>query len=129
MAHEFQPINPARFLTPDEKAILYHLLSVEFQGREELLRQAQSARVTEECKECHSIVMVVDDLPENMAPVKCRVPVHAQALDLDNGRMHILLHVVGGFMDEMEIYREDLQNVRKLPEPTTLEFIDVDNRY
>ncbi len=127
MTHEFLPINPPRSLTPEEKGILYHLLSVDFQGRDQLLRQAQSARVTEECKECHSIVIVVDDLPENSAPVKRRVPVHAQAVDLDDGIMHILLHIVNGFIDEVEIYREDLQSVKEMPKPSSLEFIDVDD--
>lgn len=126
MTHEFLPINPPRSLKPEEAGILSCLLSVDFQGRDQLLNQIQSARVIEECKECRSIVILVNNLPEYVATVKRRVPVHARATDLDGGIMHILLHVVHGFIDEMEIYREDLQNVKEMPKPNSLEFIDVD---
>lgn len=126
MTHEFSPVNPPRYLTPEEEGILHRLLSVDFQGRDRLLIQAQSARVVEECKECHSIVILVDKLPENVATVKRRVPVHAQTVDSDGGKLHILLHIVHGFIDEMEMYREDLQSVKGMPNPASLEFIDVE---
>jgi hypothetical protein len=128
MTHEFLPLTPPRSLTPEEDRLLRQLLFWDFPGRDQLLNQMQSARVVEECKECRSIVILVDKLPENIADVKRRVPVHARAVDLDGGIMHILLHVVHGFIDEMEIYREDLSDrVKELPEPGSLEFIDVDD--
>jgi len=127
MDHEFLHIEPPRSLTSEEEGILHHLLSINFQGRDELLKQAQSARVVEECKECPSIAILVDKIPEHSAPVKHRVPIQAQTVDSDGVVMHVLLHVVHGFIDEIEIYRVDLQSVKKLPQPNSLEFMELDS--
>ena len=127
MIHESLPINPPRLLTPEELGIVNRLLSVEFQGREELLRQAQSIRVSEECKDCRSITILVDNLLENTATVKRRIPIEAEAVDIDGAKIHILLHVVHGYIDEIEIYREDLQSVKEIPKPNSLELINLDN--
>lgn len=127
MLHESLPINPPRPLTPEEEGILNRLLSVEFQGQEELLRQAQSVRVSEECKDCRSITTIVDNLPGNAATVKRRIPIEAEAVDVDGAKIHILLHVVYGYIDEIEIYREDLQSVKEIPKPNSLELINLDN--
>lgn len=129
MTHESMPINPPRSLTPEEEAVLYHLLSADFQGREELLRQAQSARVAEECRDCRSIKIIVNNLLGNAAVLKRRIPIEAEAVDIDNAKIHILLHVVHGFIDEIEIYREDLQNIKEIPKPNSLELINLDDAH
>ena len=125
--HEALTIDPPSSLTSEEAGILDRLLSVDFQGREELLRQAQSVRVSEECKDCRSIKLIVDNLLENIATLKRRIPIEAEAIDRDNVKIHVLLHVVHGFMDEIEIYREDLQNIAEMPKPNSLELINLDN--
>lgn len=127
MTHKFLLVNPPRSLTFEENGVLHRLLLADFHGKENLLKQTQSVRVSEECKACRSIVLVVDKIPENAAPVVCRVPVHAQASDRDGENLHILLHVVQGFIDEMEIYREDLLDVMALPDPKFIEIIDIDD--
>jgi hypothetical protein len=125
--HKPLPINPPRHLKPEEKSILGQLLSAEFQGREKLLRQLPSARVSEECHDCQSIKLMVDKAPGNISFVKRRIPIEAEALDSDGVKIHILLHVVHGFMDEIEIFREDLLMVKQLPEPSSLELINLNN--
>jgi hypothetical protein len=127
MDHEFVPITPPRLLNSDEEAILQFLLSADFQGREQLLKQAKSARVIEKCQECLSLIIFVDKLPETIADVKRRVPVHAQGVDLDGGIMQILLHVVHGYLDEIEIYRVDFESVKGMPKPNLLKFIGIDD--
>jgi hypothetical protein len=41
------------------------------------------------------------------ATVERRIPVEGECEDLDGTTVHVLLHVVEGRMDELEIYRED----------------------
>jgi hypothetical protein len=70
---------------------------------------------------------MVDKAPGNISFVKRRIPIEAEALDSDGVKIHILLHVVHGFMDEIEIFREDLLMVKQLPEPSSLELINLNN--
>jgi len=123
--HESLPINPPRPLTSDEAGILNRLLSVSFQGQEALLRQAQSVRVSEECKDCRSIKLAVERLPSNVAVVQRRIPIEAEAVDRGGVTIHVLLHVVHGFIDEIEIYREDLQQIAELPKPNSLVLLNL----
>lgn len=127
MSHQPLPIDPPRKLTPEKSRILDYLLSVDFPGREELRRQFQSVRVSEECSCCRSITLLVDKIPENVAPVIRRIPIEAQTAMDENGSMvHTLLHVVNGFMDELEIYRDDLEMMKQLPEINAFELINLD---
>ena len=41
------------------------------------------------------------------AQVGRRIPVEAELKDLDGATVHVLLHVLNGRMNELEIYRED----------------------
>jgi len=127
MTHKPLPIIPPRSLKSGEEEILNRLLSVDFQGREELIRQAQSVRVSEECEDCRSVKLVVENVPGNIATVKRRIPIEAEAVDIDGITIHILLHVVSGLMDEIEIYREDLKDITELPKSNSLDLINVDN--
>ncbi|HEY9825277.1 MAG TPA: hypothetical protein V6D19_07505 [Stenomitos sp.] len=124
--HEPLTINPPRSLTFQEEEILKLLLSVDFPGREALLIQAHSVRVSEECKDCRSIKLAVDRSSSNAAIVKRRIPIEAETQDVDNMKIHILLHVVQGYMDEIEIYREDLQKIIEVPKPNELVLINLD---
>jgi len=63
----------------------------------------------------------------NVAMVKRRIPIEAEAEDTDNMKIHILLHVVHGFMDEIEMYREDLQSIIEIPKPNALVLINLDD--
>ena len=41
----------------------------------------------------------------------------------DPAGIHVLLHVVDGFLKELEVYRNDLATAPTLPEPDALELI------
>jgi hypothetical protein len=41
------------------------------------------------------------------AEVVRRIPVEAETEDVDGVPIHVLLHVVNGYMNELEVYRED----------------------
>ncbi len=55
-------------------------------------------------------------------PLKARwrVPVEGDALDSDGVTIHFLLHVVGGFATELEVYKDDGSRVLSQPNPETM---------
>lgn len=57
------------------------------------------------------------------AEVAVRVPVEATVEDSDGIIVHVLLHVVGGYLNELEIYREDSEPPRRPIEPAKLEVV------
>ncbi len=119
MPHQPIPVIPPRQLNITERNILNYLLSVEFQGNTELRYQADKVLVSEICKDCLSIGFKMDRFMERKANTKQRVPVEAEGYDIDGMKIHILLFVDDGYLDELEIFREDLgkiQGVLKIEE-------------
>jgi len=51
------------------------------------------------------------------AAVNSRIPVEAEAEDLDGTTIHVLLHVIDGFARELEVYKNDSSRVIQMPEP------------
>lgn len=49
------------------------------------------------------------------AGVSRRIPVEATYADTDGVLVHLLIHVIGGVLDELEIYREDSATVMLPP--------------
>ena len=98
-----------RPLADGERAILDRLLSDYFPGRDALLAQAHDVQVRPIDPD-GSLVFVPDpDAPR--AEVKRRIPVEAETNDLDGVVIHVLLHVINGCMNELEVYREDSARV------------------
>jgi hypothetical protein len=93
-----------RPLADDEREIVGVLLREQFPGNEALAAQlvgAQARRVDTE----GSLELAVTSGPP--AAVVRRIPVEAEVLDADGTTIHVLLHVVDGFMNELEFFRED----------------------
>lgn len=126
ISHQIVKFNPPRELTHTERAVLERLLSCEFTGVQALRMQLASVRIEEECRDCSTIGFFINLEVSIRAKVRRRIPVEAEGIDADGERIYILLHVVDGFMNELEIYREDLSNIRVLPPPETLELINYD---
>ncbi len=126
MSHKFEKFSPPRELSESETNILQRLLSVDFPGRSNLLQQLGFARVVDKCQGCGTMGLTVDQQSGHAADVMRRVPVEAEALDSDGGKIHLLLHVVGGFLSEIDIFREDGGDVQRLPEPGQLTVITPD---
>jgi hypothetical protein len=97
-----------------ELGIIGKLLSADFPGKEELRRQIVQAKVR-----------TIDDngsiefstLAGDEARVTRRIPVEGEYEDIDGVTVHILLFVVNGLVDELEIHKEDGSQVVKVPEP------------
>lgn len=113
-----EPIEAAlRPLADEERQILEVLLAEQFPGKEALaaqLLQTQARRVDAE----GSLELVVSGGP--LADVVRRIPVEAEVDDIDGTTIHVLLHVVDGFLNELELFREDGGVIKGLISPNGL---------
>jgi hypothetical protein len=120
-ADKWRMIEPPRRLSGMEQATLAVLLAESFRGSDALLRQAEIVRVNEECTcGCGSIGLAVDHDPKIRADVSERIPVEGRSTvpTEDGAPVEVLLHVVDGFMNELEVvpYSESV----RFPDPQTL---------
>ena len=104
-------------LTPDEVALISRLLSQPFPGRDVLVEQMFSTRVSWIESNGSPAVLLHVDPAAPRAPVSQRTPIEAELIgdDNDGASIHYVLHVVDGCLAEIEIYREDGEPVRDLP--------------
>jgi hypothetical protein len=98
--------------TAFEAAILGKLLSADFPGRPELLAQVSAALVRQIDRDGS---LEFDAESSAAASVKRRIPIEAQAKDLDGIWIHDLLHVVGGRVKELEFYKDDSSKILQMP--------------
>jgi hypothetical protein len=93
-----------RELSASERQLFDAFLAQNFPGRAELVDQLQSAKVRPVDNNPSLDISVDSGAP---AIVDRRIPIEAEVEDSDGVIVHILLHVVDGFMNELEIYRDD----------------------
>jgi hypothetical protein len=111
---EFRP------LQRNERALLDALLAASFPGKETLA--AQIALATARLLDGDgSLELAVRDAPA--ATVVRRIPVEAEVEDRDGVTIHILLHVVDGYANELEVFREDGAPVQRPMDPDRLRII------
>lgn len=58
------------------------------------------------------------------ASVVARIPVEGEAQDRDGMKIHYLLHVVDGWMNELEVYKDDSSRVLRQAEPEDLKVLN-----
>lgn len=122
--HDNEIIDPSRPMTAPEKRMLLRLLSADFQGNATLRSQFEHVRVGAKCScGCPSIIFDVDKSKAEKASVSNRIPIEAEAADSDGMKIHYLLHVVEGFLFELEIYREDSEKILTLPNAEALQIV------
>jgi hypothetical protein len=110
-----------RDLKPEEHAIISKLLSVSFIGKEAVIEQLNNcqAEATGDTDNYGSIhLRTTSDKP---ALVKDRIPVEAIAKDADGVPVSVLLHVVNGFVNELEILRADGAPLQAAIHPRNME--------
>ena len=90
-----------------ERSLLDRLLEEEFPGRDELREQLSSCLVEPIDRNGSLEFAVRTDVK---TPVRWRIPVEGEAQDEDGVTIHVLLHVIEGKVDELEIYKDDVQN-------------------
>jgi hypothetical protein len=94
--------------TDVERQIVEKLLTKEFKGRDDLIAQLSSALVTN-LDNYGSLKFKVNG---PVANVPVRVPVEGLTKDSDGIEIFLLLHVMGGYLDELEIYKGDLSAIK-----------------
>jgi hypothetical protein len=95
-------------------------LSAEFPGKMALERQTANACVRS-LDANGSLEFRRSDEPD--AEVVRRIPVEAECEDADDVTIHVLLHVVAGQIDELEVHREDSAPVRRVVSPDALRLL------
>jgi len=103
-----------RELTARERALVDILLSATFSGREVIAHQLRDSRVRAIDAEGS---LAFDISSPERAGVRHRIPIEAEAEDLDGVTVHMLLHVVEGKVSELEFYKDNLSQVLGLPPP------------
>lgn len=106
-----------RPLSEDERALIGRLLGADFPGRDALVAQSAGC-LARSLDSTGSLKLSPAQGPA--AVVVRRVPVEAEIDDEDGVIVHILLHVLDGRLDELEIYRDDSQPLRRLIDPQRL---------
>jgi hypothetical protein len=106
MDQDFRPLQVV------ERALLEKLLDREFPGRDELRLQLDSVVAQQVYDDGTLALRVPSGEP---AAVKGRVPTEGSCPDVDDVRIHVLLHVVNGMMDELEIFKEDGSDIVRSP--------------
>ncbi len=109
-------------LTGWENGAIARLLEPEFPGRSELCLQLDraSAKTIDDHGNGHGCIDIRSHSPA-IAEVLQRVPSEGQAADADGVDIHVLLHVVGGRMSELEIFKDDGSDVVRLPDPDDID--------
>ena len=111
------PDNELRPLRPDEEQLFNRLFQCEFPGRNELRRQLVGLRV----RQINGNGWIaLHPTGESRAEVKYRVPIEGSYPDLDGVQIHILLHVVDGYLRDLEVFKEDGSMVVRHPEAASL---------
>lgn len=110
-----------RNVSPAESEIIACLLNTNFSGADELRTQMNHAVMRS--YDYGGVLVLAFEVAKNevLAEVNGRIPVEGQAPDSDGVMIHLLLHVVGGLLKEVEIFREDSQPIHRLPRASELE--------
>jgi len=106
-----------RKLSDYEKKLLERLLSNDFAGRDPVAAQIEDALVRQ--LDAHGCL----DFEVSAGPpafTRFRVPVEGEFEDEDGITIHVLLHIVNHRVKTLEIYKEDLSEVRRMPDPSEL---------
>ena len=116
MSHseEYRELNGA------ERQLLDRLLEARFSGRAEVAEQLKSCRVRTLDDDGCLEFLILSDIKAN---VEHSVPVEAEAKDENGNKIHMLLHVVGGKVDELEFYAESDSPITQLPPAKEWELI------
>lgn len=106
-----------RQLTTAEREILDVLLKKDFPGRNELVEQVKNAEV-KVIDENHSLSFLIHSAL--LAPIKRGIPTEARMKDTDGVFVNVLLHVVEGRLNELEIYKDDGSPIETKINPSKL---------
>jgi hypothetical protein len=115
---DIRALDPHRPLSSYERRILDTLLGLEFPGVAELRAQADTVVAYAECAcGCRSALLNVGSEVTPVSTAK-RMPVEGWGVDSDGASIYFLLHVIDGYLAELEIQREDSKPIQGFPSAT-----------
>jgi hypothetical protein len=118
---EFTQLEHPRPLSQVEREVLVRLLAKEFPGSAQLREQMKSVVVSlDHGSHCPTVGLTVDpNVPR--ARVTTRIPVTAFATASDGMQIDVSVHVVDGYLSELEAFRHDDKPLAALPQVHALE--------
>lgn len=108
-----------RSISSEERRLVDRLLSPPFPGRNGIREQLRDAKVRQIDEDGSLEFLVSADA--RLDDVKYVVPTEGEYKDSDGMTVHVLLHVVGHKVTELELYREDNARVRTWPDADSVE--------
>lgn len=90
-----------------ERAWVEAILSVDFFGKEIILKQLDSAQILRDYNIGYISLKINVNRSIEKVPFQIRVPIEMRATKKDDVPIIFLLHFVDGFVDELEIFNAD----------------------
>jgi hypothetical protein len=115
-----EPNELFRAQTDAERALISRLLEPSFPGRDEIRTILQNAQVRSIDEQ--GSMKFESEVVGRVNGVK-PVPVEAEAKDTDGLVIHVLLHMVHGRPDELEIYKDDSSTIQRMPRAEEFDLI------
>lgn len=100
-----------KMLTNNERKWLELALSREFDGRMDIVRQINSSEIKREYTSSFLAIKFYPSKLEKPTKVIGRVPVEVRIFYQDEVPIQLFLHVVGGYVNELEIIRADSSEI------------------
>lgn len=100
-----------RKLNAKEKLWLNKLLEAKFKGKEIIIQQLENTEIF--CEENYSYISInfyVENFIEKY-PYEVRVPVEMRAFQKNSNPIVFLLHIIDGFVNELEVFTADLSKI------------------
>jgi len=96
-----------RTLTDYESRLIELLLAQDFPGRDELKLQLKDLEAIPAGDKDNYGSILLKPHESKRAAVETRVPVEGEYIDSDNVPVSVLLHVVDGYLHELEVFKAD----------------------
>ncbi|HTU79115.1 MAG TPA: hypothetical protein VMF09_10190 [Solirubrobacteraceae bacterium] len=110
---DLKALDRPRDLRDGERALLSQLLAQSFNGRNEIAAQLRGAQVIAEgVGDTRTLRFAPPPGDVPPVPTALRIPVEGIADDADGVAITVLLHVVDGWVTELEVYRVDGKSIR-----------------
>lgn len=98
-------------LTDLERSWLEALLAEDFPSRDGIVQQINSADIIRDYTSGYLSMLFKVDKSEKPVKVEQRIPVEMEAFISGTTPILFLLHVIDGYVDELEIYNEGLAEI------------------
>lgn len=106
-------LNLPRNLSIKELDVINKMLSVEFDGKDLICKQLETAKVISYCScGCKTVNIQVDDNTPRYKDNK-RVPVELRCVSNDGIPVIMAIHMIDGYLGELEIYRVDSKAINE----------------